>query len=449
MAQPRVQRGVPQGGQYASFLRDEASAGLIEPHQDAWQDRLDEIRQIQSDFNDCFDDHGVPHSEQFAREAERLVIEAGELIDAEITDRIGPPVGEYDEEALQAAKVEAEQAQLRLNELRARQDQARSKGAPPQFLQEEIAEAELAVSDASAAWHRLGPRHTHDEWLDAQAAVAREILAETRDFGDRTPGGHQFHKWGQKPAIAHIQEGFDYFPSDWVAQSSSALALTPKKTRARAHYVPSRIVKKRTTEEAPPEQTIHRLWGGTPEQVQAEAERIRRQGKVRTWSRSGNQVTRKILSVELVEDDPQAMSITYSGGRRTLSEEIDKASEITTDGSLGCTIHELSHRMEHVNPRLATVEEQFYLRRTRNEDGTREARVAYMGRRKEPIRPDGFVEGYIGRDYSGFGRHRAFEVLSVGMEAVFCKRYGGLAGAGHPKADLDHRAFVLGSLAVA
>lgn len=79
---------------------------------------------------------------------------------------------------------------------------------------------------------------------------------------------------------------------------------------------------------------------------------------------------------------------------------------------------------------------------------------------KETGYPDGFVVPYVGRVYdepeptifSMFGPPPepvgdAYEVLSVGMEAAFGGRYGGLQGHGRWKPDEDHRAFVLGVLA--
>jgi hypothetical protein len=95
-------------------------------------------------------------------------------------------------------------------------------------------------------------------------------------------------------------------------------------------------------------------------------------------------------------------------------------------------LHELGHRFELTVPGLRLLEQQFYARRTA---GERLRPLA--GYRGEWTRPDAFAAPYIGKDYG----HRAYEILSMGQEAVYQHTLDGLA------ADPEHRAFVLGLLA--
>lgn len=62
---------------------------------------------------------------------------------------------------------------------------------------------------------------------------------------------------------------------------------------------------------------------------------------------------------------------------------------------------------------------------------------------KEVSRPDNFVDRYMGK----ICQHNATEIVSMGMEGVFARTQGGLAGVGGKKADPEMRNFVLGMLA--
>lgn len=125
------------------------------------------------------------------------------------------------------------------------------------------------------------------------------------------------------------------------------------------------------------------------------------------------------------------------GGRERISRlntSGDKPAELRR-----VAIHELGHRIEHVLPEVKRLEHAFYRRRTMLDDGTQEARK-WLGPgygRQEVARPDGFVELYMGKDYGG-GPGSYYELLSMGNEAIFAGRYGGLA------TDADMRDFILG-----
>ena len=123
----------------------------------------------------------------------------------------------------------------------------------------------------------------------------------------------------------------------------------------------------------------------------------------------------------------------------------DPRSLADADTYRATTIHELSHRMEHSMPQIASLEESFIRRRTTTSDGKRERQVNVSGGSKaEAGWADSFPAAYMGRDYSDSKGH---EVLSVGMESLFAGITGGFVGAGKYERDDECRSFVLGLLA--
>ena len=111
-------------------------------------------------------------------------------------------------------------------------------------------------------------------------------------------------------------------------------------------------------------------------------------------------------------------------------------------------VHEFSHRLEVENPALYAATHEFRRRRTTEVDGTQEPLRHYGNRGSgEKVRPDGFVDSYIGKYYK-FGNYT--EVFSTGVEALFCGRFGGLVGDGDvARTDLEHRNLILGLFASA
>ena len=104
------------------------------------------------------------------------------------------------------------------------------------------------------------------------------------------------------------------------------------------------------------------------------------------------------------------------------------------DRMQACSYHELGHRFEHMYPEILKLEKQFYDRRTAGES------LQHLGPgydESEKSRFDHFVSAYMGKDYGG----QAYELLSMGMESVYCKSYN-LA------MDPEYENFILGILAV-
>lgn len=109
-------------------------------------------------------------------------------------------------------------------------------------------------------------------------------------------------------------------------------------------------------------------------------------------------------------------------------------------------IHEFAHRVEGTGPKfISQMEEQFLKRRTTDAAGNREDLVRLYVGKKEFSRPDNFPHAYMGKIYNDLHR----EVLSMGAEAIFAGRHGGLQGASGMKADPDMRKFILGLFAAA
>lgn len=143
---------------------------------------------------------------------------------------------------------------------------------------------------------------------------------------------------------------------------------------------------------------------------------------------------------------------------RTRSEVTKEAglAELTyPKGSKGSsvTLHELTHRAEDANRRIGSLEGRFVLRRTTDENGDRHPDEPYHDTKKhrsERVRPDSFVDRYIGKDYQS---STYYEVMSMGNEIALYGRMGGFGKVttDHTRPedvvrDDDHHAFVLGTL---
>lgn len=113
-------------------------------------------------------------------------------------------------------------------------------------------------------------------------------------------------------------------------------------------------------------------------------------------------------------------------------------------------VHEFAHRLEHTaDPFIFRMEEQFLKRRSTLPDGTREPLKKIVDLAEgdygsdEVVYPDNFTHVYMGKTYDVKNR----EILSMGMESVFCGTHGGLMGLNDYKPDPDMKNFILGMLA--
>ena len=116
-------------------------------------------------------------------------------------------------------------------------------------------------------------------------------------------------------------------------------------------------------------------------------------------------------------------------------------------------LHEMGHRVEHVNPKIVKMEEAFLARRThknRNQWGENLIPAVGVWNPDEFAHNGNFTSPYVGKEYLN-GEH--YEVFTTGLEAVLGNNFGGLLGAptgyGTNKPDEDHRNFIIGLLATA
>ena len=83
---------------------------------------------------------------------------------------------------------------------------------------------------------------------------------------------------------------------------------------------------------------------------------------------------------------------------------------------MSCAYHEMAHRMEKLIPEIVTIEKQFYERRTKGETLQQLQKIDPRYSADEVVRVDHFISPYMGKDYGG----SAYELLSMGMEALYC-----------------------------
>lgn len=104
-------------------------------------------------------------------------------------------------------------------------------------------------------------------------------------------------------------------------------------------------------------------------------------------------------------------------------------------------LHEMTHRLEHHNPDLKEAEKAFITHRaklyTSEAEQLTEITPGEYGYR------DNFASHYMGRDYEG----EAYEIASVGFEALWFGRDGGHERGGPYTPDHEYRNFLLGLLA--
>lgn len=111
---------------------------------------------------------------------------------------------------------------------------------------------------------------------------------------------------------------------------------------------------------------------------------------------------------------------------------------------IGTIAHEFSHAVEHSNPDILKIEEEFYNRRTKGEDLRRLSTVTGKSffDKNEVTRTDKFLNPYMGKDYTNpkTGKPDAYELLSMGTQYLVTR-------PDKLMEDRDYARFVLGCLA--
>lgn len=290
-----------------------------------------------------------------------------------------------------------------------------------------------------------------DDWetqenLDRLSEGYRQALAEVRECG----GTLATTKNTDPEARELFQDAAQVYPTQWLEQGNPVRARLDYK---RAHYSPGAVRKK--TVPAPPETVPAEVW----------AFRRHEEGNVLLSEDTGPDGGVTVTYQRYVTDErPADMGKPKGRGwegpferpggavlyRRKATTTVTEVSgpEITSNsGHEGrqTAIHELAHRMEHVNPAIGKVERAFLLARTTREDGTREGlSKIYERGAVEKGRRDSFIDHYVGKEYDD---PHFREVFSVGMESTLGKGYGGLLGVGNNAEDRHHRDVTLGILA--
>ncbi|MHB1973761.1 MAG: hypothetical protein ACYCR4_05665 [Acidimicrobiales bacterium] len=257
--------------------------------------------------------------------------------------------------------------------------------------------------------------------IDAYRAVTLELLGAIRPLG--LPDGEELKLVdSQKPAAAVLNEVSARFPADWLAASQAKdPPLRARVSPHRAHYVP---VRSYWIEEGVTMREV-RYKGFSERNIPPGVEATQDGLGFWTWTAiEPRRVKAQRRSAEITVPSPNTVP---AQSRQTAT-------------------HELTHRLEHANAQLAGLEAAFIRRRCTDADGNNRPLIPLRGFRKEWARDGGFVDPYIGKVYE---RPSFWEVLSTGTESVFDGAYGGLVGRTGYEPDADHRAFVLGCLAVA
>lgn len=390
-----------------------------------------------------------------------------------------------------AAKVEAEYG---MAERRRELDAA--KRAVSRGTLAERAAATVAYNEKVDEWNKIvrskeykAAQRAAKDALNGKGGASGDLLVKFRDgyvqaLSEVRPLGGELKLSDstKKSARLAFQEAADYYPADWVRRSNEGKNLNASVVTTRAHYTDGGD-KKRVKEPmwgfrqhfpvsedpndvAHPENDSMYRWVKSPDSDlssdpgMAEWRPIRQQT---VYRRNGDEP--KPSGNGWSEYSDKQGRKYWRRDRTKMKEHIDYGSaEIRTnkgsnlDGrseTYAIATHEMAHRFEATVPDIRRIENEFLRRRTTMSDGNRERRVNVSpGLRKPEMGwADSFVDAYVGRDYQvarqDIAGHPDTEVLSMGIEALYGGNHGGLVGAGRYKADPEHRALILGMLALA
>ena len=290
-----------------------------------------------------------------------------------------------------------------------------------------------------------------------------KALAEVRPLG----GTLELHANTTKAAKDAFAEAATVFPQDWIAQSNQSDHPLAKVGKQRAHYshqgaVPIRqtmpksvVVSGDTNAELPPLEDYsypdvsyeylglndagNPTWRKT--QYETRPQKPGERAPSRNWEPYADSTGRYWRKPKYTERPIV--------GYDTISTIRTRAQPPTIAGvsnTFAVSVHEATHRFEAVNPLLGQAQHEWLASR-QTTDGQK---ILYGGNRyrgsQEAAVHGDFVDDYVGKVY-GVGQTH-FEVLSTGAAALFGGTMGALIGLdANDKADLQHRDFVLGTLA--
>lgn len=404
------------------------------------------------DVDDAYAAHMADRTVETMRRYEAAVRSAGALIatevDAEIADRLDPDVLDRISAAnSQVADMLAQHVitkrtvEQEIHEMRAQM--RRLSQAERIALHNEINakinafnERTESIRSAKNDVDRLKLSRGADE-----GRITAEVLGRYRDYGTVTP---EVHPMSTKRAQALAAEAATAFPSDWMTASTGNTRLLVKESKARAYYQHQAtvLVHDSTDYGYSDDPTTEPTWATRkampPAPEKTPVDRMRELD----WPDGTNP---QWVAVR----DPSTSR--WGWKLRMTNDSIVVMSELRVPTSAAgpeesrrVAIHEMSHRMEALNPRIAPACIAFRDRRTSNPDGTLHPTQKYA--KSEVVRPDDFVDVYVGKDYESTVHT---EVMSMGMESVFGGSHGGLQGHYGYRADTEHRNLILGLCATA
>lgn len=345
-------------------------------------------------------------------------------------------------------------------------------------------ELRINIETKSMMVKRIVLNEANDTRLKVRDAALREELSRVQTFGGQTI--EPFATGGKvtKAIRKQFDDSVDLYPSGMVAQAKENFPrLVFRQTKKRAHFnggsrqkwseksdqyieVPSLdtepsqafaygIDSSYDKEEA--SRVGHPVTTENREKMQAIADAHNEgltvwtvPGKKTRWGGSEP----RVLMVDEINDEDGNPRLVLRSKNKISRQVYGSAAELTTDGELDTTLHELAHMMED-DPQVYYPCKQFLYDRTRDKES-----VVYNKSRKygtEKATPDGFANTYIGKDYSGQANT---EVFSMGMEGIFAAGRGGCRGVEEiayvtdtgmerysGTIDTEHRDLILGILA--
>jgi hypothetical protein len=158
-----------------------------------------------------------------------------------------------------------------------------------------------------------------------------------------------------------------------------------------------------------------RDFGGIPDAVPARGTAMMGAGLTRLLNEGARMIPS--LWIELSNDRGQ-MKILETNETVHRARYSDRDFEITLNGDIDVSRHELAHRMEYSVPGLLDLEREFFTHRTPPNPLFRKLRDLVPGSTyedNEVADPDRFFDPYVGKSYNG----RAYEIMSMGVQYVF------------------------------
>lgn len=449
------QRGDRRRGYRRALYAAQKASAIVDPTGPAPDDETpppevttaELVAAARRDVDDAYAAYTTERTVETMRRYEAAVRTAGGLVatevDAEIANRLDPTaLDRIDSASSQVDALFAQHAiDRRTVEQQLHEMTAQLRWLSPEDRAEQRATIDAKVEDFNARSESLRTASDDVKRLKLsrgaeEGRIAAEILGRYRDYGTVTP---EVHPMSTTRAQALADGAATAFPSAWMTASSAGTRLLVKESKARAYYQHSAMVRisgstdYSYSDDPATEPTWATRKAMPPAPEKSPVDRMREldwpDGTSPKWVAVRDPDTRRWGWKLRMTNDSLVM----------MSELRVPASAAGPEESRRVTIHEMSHRMEAINPRIGPACISFRDRRTSNPDGSLHRTQRYA--KDEVVRPDDFVNVYVGKDYKS-AVHT--EVMSMGMESVFGGSHGGLRGHHGYRADPEHRDLILG-----